>query len=109
VTENGKTYNVVIIGSPNINPGYRLVNNRDYPQIAQDFATTFTVLKALPCDVFLGAHGAYYDMIGKYQRTRAGAGANPFVDPRGYKNFVAEKEAAFLKTLEAQRAEEPNK
>ena len=28
VTEGGKTYNVVIVGSPNVNPGYKLVNNR---------------------------------------------------------------------------------
>src|SRR6476659_6580451 len=26
-TEAGKTYDVVVIGSPNVNPGYRLVNN----------------------------------------------------------------------------------
>lgn len=49
--------NVVVIGSPNVNPGYRLVGNKDYPEIADDFAKTFKVLKELPCEVFLGAHG----------------------------------------------------
>src|SRR5262249_58093786 len=63
VTDAGKTYDVVIIGSPNVNPGYRLVDNADYPEIADDFATTFRVLKSLPCDVFLGAHGGYYGMV----------------------------------------------
>jgi len=27
VKEANRTYNVVIIGSPNVNPGYQLVNN----------------------------------------------------------------------------------
>ena len=33
-TENGRTLHVVIVGSPNVNPGYKLVNNTTYPQIA---------------------------------------------------------------------------
>ena len=60
VESGGKPYDVVVIGSPNVNPGYQLAGNKDYPEIADDFARTFQVLKALPCDVFLGAHGGYY-------------------------------------------------
>ena len=41
--------NVVIVGSWNVNPGYRLVATKDkpasYPGIANDFAHTFVVLK----------------------------------------------------------------
>ena len=59
-----------MIGSPNVNPGYRLVDNKAYPEIAADFAKTFDVLKTLPCDVFLGAHGSYYGMIEKYERAK---------------------------------------
>src|SRR4051812_45807309 len=51
--EGGKTYDVVVLGSPNVNPGYELVDNKDYPEIADDFARTFDLLKNLPCDVFL--------------------------------------------------------
>src|SRR5246500_1357869 len=36
VADGGKTYNAVIIGSPNVNAGYKLVHNRNYPQIARD-------------------------------------------------------------------------
>ena len=32
VQEGGQTYDVVIVGSPNVNPGYRLVNNTSYPR-----------------------------------------------------------------------------
>src|SRR5215218_10697426 len=62
VQEAGKTYNVVIIGSPNVNDGYRLVNNTAYPQIAADYERMFRVLNSLPCDIFLGAHGNYFDL-----------------------------------------------
>ena len=57
VNEGGKTLNVVIVGSPNVNPGYVLLGNKDYPNIVQDYEKTFKTLKALPVDVFLGAHG----------------------------------------------------
>jgi metallo-beta-lactamase class B len=99
----GKTYDVVVIGSPNVNPGYRLVDNKSYPEIAVDFAKTFDVLKALPCDVFLGAHGSYYGMIEKYERTMKGGETNPFVDPEGYRKYVALKEQACRDTLAAQQ------
>jgi metallo-beta-lactamase class B len=100
-TDKGKTYNVVIIGSPNVNAGYKLVNNARYPEIAKDYETTFRVLKSLPCDIFLGAHGDYYGMLAKYPKLQAG-GANPFVDPAGYKAYVAEREQAFRAELKKQ-------
>jgi metallo-beta-lactamase class B len=101
--EAGKTYNVVIIGSPNVNPGYRLVNNTAYPQIAADYEKTFRVLKSLPCDIFLGAHGSYFDLETKYARLKAGA-RTAFVDPEGYKKYVAEREQAFRNELAKQRS-----
>ncbi|HUL34341.1 MAG TPA: subclass B3 metallo-beta-lactamase [Candidatus Eisenbacteria bacterium] len=101
VAEAGKTYNVVIVGSPNVNPGYKLVHNAAYPQIARDYERTFSVLESLPCDIFLGAHGAYFGLQEKYPRLRAGA-ANPFIDPEGYKRFVAEKEQEFRAELAKQ-------
>ena len=94
---------MVIVGSPNVNPGYKLVNNALYPQIADDFARTFRVLKSLPCDVFLGAHGNYYGMETKFARMKAG-GPNPFIDPDGYKSYVAEREQTFRAELEKQAA-----
>jgi metallo-beta-lactamase class B len=103
VREADKTYNVVIVGSPNVNPGYKLVNNASYPEIADDYTRGFRVLKSLSCDVFLGAHGIYYGMEAKYAKLNAG-GANPYIDPEGYKNYVAEREQAFLEELRKQLA-----
>src|SRR5262249_55045895 len=37
VEESGKTYDLVIVGSPNVNDGYKLVNNASYPEIASDY------------------------------------------------------------------------
>lgn len=99
--ENGKKYNVVVIGSPNVNPGFELVGNKDYPEIAKDFAKTFQVLKSLPCDVFLGAHGGYYGMVERYELLKKAEG-NPFVNPNGYRDYVAQKERAYRKTLAEQ-------
>ena len=101
--EGDRTYNVVIIGSPNVNAGYKLVNNALYPQIAPDYERMFRILKSLPCDVFLGAHGNYYGMESKYARMKEHA-ANPFIDPEGYKSYVAEREQTFRTELAKQTA-----
>lgn len=105
IADGGKTYDVVIVGSPNVNPGYKLVHNEQYPQIAEDYERMWRVLKSLPCDIFLGAHGGYFGMEEKYARRKEG-GVNPFVDPEGYKKFVADKEQEFRAELAKQQAEE---
>ncbi|MEO8870490.1 MAG: subclass B3 metallo-beta-lactamase [Granulicella sp.] len=103
VTDRGKTYNVVIIGSTSINPGYRLTGDPRYPQMSVDFQRTFRILHSLPCDIFLGAHGQYYGMLDKYARMKAGS-ANPFIDPQGYKSFVDEREQVYRTELAKQTA-----
>ena len=101
VQDGGRTYDVVIVGSPNVNPGYKLVGNAQYPQIAADYERMFQVLNALPCDIFLGAHGAYFGMDAKYARSRE-LGAAAFVDREGYRRFVASKEQEFRTELRKQ-------
>lgn len=103
VSEGGSTYNVVIVGSPNVNPGYQLVNNAAYPQIAADYERMFRVLKSLPCDLFLGAHGGYFNLEAKYALLKSST-HNPFIDPDGYKKYVTQKEQEFRRELEEQKA-----
>jgi metallo-beta-lactamase class B len=105
VNARGKSWNVVIVGSPNVNLGYKLVGNALYPQIAQDYERGFRVLRSLPVDYFLGAHGAYFDMEAKYARMKEGA-PSPFIDPDGYMKYVTEREQAFRKELAKQKASE---
>lgn len=100
--EGGKTLRAVIIGSPNVNPGYKLVGNKEYPQIAADYQHEFKVLRSLPCDIFLGAHGGYFGMKGKYERWKAGD-RDTFIDPGGYKAYVADREQAFEAELKRQQ------
>jgi metallo-beta-lactamase class B len=110
VKEAGRPLNVVIVGSWNVNPGWRLVDRADqpasYPGIADDYRHTFTTLKGLPCDIFLGAHGAYFDMLGKLQRIKNGSKENVWIDPKGYQAAVAEREQAFETELKRQDAKQ---
>ena len=98
---NGRILHVVIVGSPNVNPGYKLVNNKTYPQIAADYRRGFEVMKNLPCDIFLGAHGGYFNLADKYARFKTGD-KNAFIDPAGYKAYIADRERAFEAELTKQ-------
>ena len=102
----GKPVNVVIVGSWNVNKEFRLVDKpgqpASYPGIADDYRKTFRLLKALPCDVFLGAHGAYFDMLAKLDRSKAGAGQQVWIDPEGYRATLAERQKTFEAELQRQ-------
>jgi metallo-beta-lactamase class B len=100
--ENGKSYDVVILGSIGVNASYILVNNKDYPEIAEDYVRGFKVLRSLPVDVFLGSHGAFYGMAEKYAKLKDG-GANPFIDPVGYRAHLDLQEKAFKVKLAGQQ------
>ena len=101
----GMLRDVVIVGSWYVNSSYRLRSVRglppSYPGIANDFAGTFAVLRALPCDVFLGAHGSYFDMLAKLGRMPA-EGDEVWVDPEGYKRALAAAQKEFEAKLEQQ-------
>lgn len=101
--ENGKTYAVAFIGSVSINPGVVLLGNPKYPGIAGDYARSFQVMKALPCEVFLGPHGSFFDLQGKARRLAAGEVPNPFVDPAGCRAYLARYEAAYEEQLRREK------
>ena len=100
VEEDGRLLNVVIVGSWSTTSEYRLVDApgrpASYPGIAQDFEHTFAVLHALPCDLFLGAHGSYFNLLGKISRRSSGErdGSPVWIDPAGYQAALADREAA---------------
>ena len=83
VEEQGETYLALIVGSFGVNPGYILVDNPDYPEIADDYRATFAKARSLPVDVFLGSHGFWYDMARKLERamSRGEDDPNPFIGP----------------------------
>lgn len=99
--ENGKTYDVVIIGSVGVNPGFKLVNNTEVPDMAGEYMRSFKLLRSLPCDVPLGSHPSMYNLAEKYPKL--GKGPNPFIDPEGYKHELDVQEHAFLQKLDEQK------
>jgi metallo-beta-lactamase class B len=101
--EGDRAYDVVFAPSTTVLPWVKLTNNPKYPEIAEDYAKTFRVLKSLPCDVFLASHASFFDGLGKADRLRKGAKENPFIDPRGYKEYVARYEKKFEEQMRAER------
>jgi len=108
VMEGGRQRDVVIVGSWSVLSEYRLVATRgrrpaSYPGIAADYARTFAVLQGLPGDIFLGAHGEYFDMLGKLARLPQ-EGSSVWIDPAGYKAAVMEHRDAFERELHRQKS-----
>ena len=99
--DGGKKYDVVIVGSLGVNPGFRLVNNTDVPGMADEYRRAFKVVRSLPCDVPLASHGAMYNLAEKYPKIAAGP--NPFIDPAGHKAEIDLMEAMFNAVLAAQQ------
>lgn len=103
VREGGRELDVVFVGSTTV-PGYRLIDNAAYPNIAADYAHTFALLKSLKCDVFLAAHGSFFSLDEKRLRLAKGARTNPFVEPLGYRRFVERTEGEYLRQLRREQS-----
>jgi len=101
--EGDRMYDVVFAPSLTVLPGVKLTNNPKYPEIAEDYTKSFRVLESLPCDVFLASHASFFDGLGKADRLRKGAKENPFVDPRGYKEYVSRMKGKLEEQLRAER------
>jgi metallo-beta-lactamase class B len=100
VQEEGKTYDVVIIGSMGVNAGTNLASNA---ALVAEYEQGFKVLHELRSDVPLGSHPAMHNMAEKYAKLTAGKGPNPYIDPEGYKAEVRIEETAYRMRLEEQR------
>jgi metallo-beta-lactamase class B len=98
-SDAGKTYDVMFgcsLRSP----------EKLSPANVDEFTRSFEVVRALPCDVQLGDHGAQYGMQAKYARMQSG-GANPFIDPGSCKLEAEISEAMFRAILAEQKAGQP--
>ena len=102
VREGGRSYQVVFAGSMTA-PGFKLINNEKYPTIVADYERSFRVLKSLPCDIFLSSHASFFDMKGKLDRRGRGAKLNPFIDPKGYLDYIRRTEKSFKLELQKQQ------
>lgn len=112
IPEAGKLYHLVFVCSTSF-PNYKLVNNAAYPNIVSDYEHTFSVLQSLPCDIFLASHGAIFGLDQKAaelkknpKRNFTEANPNPFVDPSGYRDYVAQSKALFETELHKQEGQQ---
>ena len=105
VTQDGKVYHLLFFGSTSVLSGVPLVDNKQYPSIADDLAQTYRKLKAFPCDVFLAPHAGFFDLAGKAAKLEHGADSNPFVNPSEFSNFITKAEEKFLAQLVTERRE----
>ena len=96
-TTNAGGKRVIFVCSPSVPNGYQLVNNAKYPNIAADYRRQFVTLRALKPDIFLGAHGNFFELQDKIK-------SKNFVDPEGYRRFVDEMEQRFENVLASQLA-----
>ena len=101
VGDRDKPLNVIFVCSTTA-PGYTLVNNPKYPDIASDFERTFQRLRSLRVDVFLSAHASQFEMMKKIELRKKQTDTDPFIDPEGYKRYVEETEKAFRDRLAEQ-------
>ena len=108
VTEDGRTYEVVFVGSTTA-PGYKLVDNPKYPNIVSDYEYTFRLLRSLPCDVFLGPHGSFFSLKKKAEQLARGKKPNPFIDGKSYRDYLDRTEKDFLDLLSKQKTQSAKK
>ncbi|MGH2399420.1 MAG: subclass B3 metallo-beta-lactamase [bacterium] len=105
VPEGGRNYNV-LIACGGLQEDARLVNNKNYPEIAEHFAQSIAKYKTFKPDVFLAAHSWFFDLAGKYKRL--GSATNPYVDPAGYRAWVANMEKNYNTLIAEQKKNPPS-
>jgi metallo-beta-lactamase class B len=94
--DRGRPYHVVVLCGLTILEGTNVNGMATYPEIKRDYQRTYEILKALPCDIFLGAHASYYGGMKKAAEMRSHPdGPNPFIDSDGYRAYVDGAEKRF--------------
>ena len=100
MTVAGKVRQGLVHCSSSVLPGYRLGKTETYPGITAAYEKSFATWKALPCEVFLASHGAFFGLQAKSRALAAGK-ADAFVDPAGCKAFYAKAGSGFPGGAEA--------
>ncbi|HEX6126643.1 MAG TPA: subclass B3 metallo-beta-lactamase [Pyrinomonadaceae bacterium] len=100
--EAGKKLNVIFVCSVS-SPGYKLVGNDKYADIENDYLRSFRWFKNAKVDVFLASHAGFFDLESKRKQVGTGK-VNPFVDSRGYREFIESNEETFVEKLRSQKS-----
>jgi metallo-beta-lactamase class B len=100
VTEAGRSYDLIVVCG-GLQDEARLVNNTNYPEIADHWQQSVKTYKTLKGDIFLGSHSWFFDLAGKH--ARLGKGPNPYIDPKGYQAWLETTEKNLTRMLAEQR------
>ncbi len=103
VEEDGHQYDLVLLCGLRMDQNSPLVGNPKYPEMPKAFAYSFAVAKTLPVDIFLGAHGYWFNLRDKIERLKANPEINPFINPEEYFRIVEGWEKAYLERLKRER------
>jgi metallo-beta-lactamase class B len=107
VEENGKTHDVVIIGSMGINSDTtRMWADGKLTPLGEEYARGFKAMHEIKADVVLGSHPAMHGMTEKYAKLKAGGPTNPYIDPNGYQIELGLEEGAYKLIIENQQKAE---
>src|ERR1043165_3263479 len=101
--EGDKVCHVLFFGSTTVLDGVSLVNNNAYPNIADDYRSTYRKLKTLPCDVFLAPHAGFFGLAEKAERLERGEQPNPFIDSSAFRNFINRAENDFREKMQREQ------
>lgn len=103
IVSDGKTYTVVFPDGTSVNPGYRINRRPSYQGIGNDFRRTFRILESLKPDIWLNCHTEFFGYEDKLARvTKDGDAA--WVDPEGYRKYIATAKAKFEATAVNEQA-----
>jgi len=94
LVDGGKAYTVVFPDGAGFNPGYKIAKPEEYPGINQDYRGTLHFLEDLRPDIWLAHHTEYFNIEGK-RKLAPTQGVQAWVDPEGYRRWIAGKRRAF--------------
>lgn len=102
VRDGGLTRGVVFFCSPSVPSEYKLVGNAKYPDVAADYRKQFATLPKFDCDIPLASHGSFFSLEEKRKQLASDPKSDPFVDPKGCRDLIAEMEKRFEAALAKQ-------
>lgn len=86
----------VSVCSLTLGPFVSLIEPETYPGIRADYERSFSELRNLPADIFLGSHSSWFHMEQKLlERSKGGDPVDPFIDRDGYLDYIDQAEARF--------------
>jgi len=108
VVADGKTYTVVFPDGTSVNPGYRVAREPSYKGIGDDLRRTFRTLEGLKPDIWLQCHTENFAYETKLAKA-AKEGVAAWIDPDGYKKYVATAKGKFEAAVEKETGTSPGK